>query len=60
MLSGYKTYVFSALLVISALLFAFGLIDREALITLVTIFGGGGLISTRVAIKKIEAIGKNP
>ncbi len=59
-LNGYKTYIFSGLLIVSALLFAFGVIDKETFMTLATIFGGGGLISGRIALKKVEKVAPKP
>ncbi len=48
---GYKTYIFSALLLIFAVLYAFGLITNQTFITLVGIFGAGGFFGLRRAIK---------
>lgn len=58
MLEGYKTIIFSALALVSTLLFAFGLIDQPTLITLLGIFGASGAISLRSAVKKIEVVKK--
>ncbi len=54
MFNGIKTYAFSVLVIVSSLLFAFGLIDVDAFLALVGIFGGGAVASERHAIKKIE------
>jgi len=58
MLEGYKTYVFSGLCLISTLLFAFGLIDQDVLITLLGIFGASGAVSMRAAVKKVAVNNK--
>jgi hypothetical protein len=54
MINGYKTYIFSALLVVFSVLYAFGIITTETFLTLIGIFGGSAIASERHAIKKIE------
>ena len=54
MLSGYKTYICSALIVVFAILYVTNVIDMEVFLKLLGIFGGLGLISMRQAIAKIE------
>ena len=48
----YKTYTFSALMFISAVLFALGWINQEVFMTLVGVFGAGGFYGLRSSIKK--------
>lgn len=52
-LSGYKTYVFTALAAITGILWGLGIIDEAAAKVLLGVFGGGGLFSLRAGIKKV-------
>ncbi len=52
MLSGYKTYIFAALLVLNNLAVAAGLVTPEITELLNWIFGGGALASVRAGIAK--------
>ena len=54
MFDGYKTYVFSALVFVVSIMFAFGWISQSVFISLIGIFGSGAGVSLRAAIKKIE------
>ncbi len=51
MLEGYRTYLFSGLLFLFSLLYAFGQIDQQTFITLAGIFGAGASYGLREAIK---------
>lgn len=50
-LQGKRTYIFSALIIISSALFGFDLISKDAFEMMVSIFGGGAAISLRAGIK---------
>lgn len=52
MLQGKRTYIFSGLVVLFSVLFAFGVIDQETFITLIGIFGGASMYTMRLALNK--------
>lgn len=52
--SGYKTYVFSGLVALFALLFAFGWIDIKTFEVLMGIFGGASIFTLRAGVSKIS------
>ena len=54
MLSGYKTYICSGLIVLFAVLYALGVIEEETFLKLFGIFAGLLGWSVRNAIAKIE------
>ena len=51
-LSGYKTYLFSGLVVLFSLMFAFGWIDTQTFEVLIGIFGGASIFALRAGVKK--------
>jgi hypothetical protein len=55
MFNGFKTYLFSGLVIVFSLLFGFGLIEVDTFLTLIGIFGGGAIASERHAIRELEA-----
>ena len=54
MLSGYKTYICSALVVVFSVLWATGIIDGETFLKLFGIFAGLGLMAMRQAVAKLS------
>ena len=52
MLSGYKTYIFAALLVANQIALAMGLLTPEVVETLNWVFGGGALAALRAGVAK--------
>jgi len=53
-LAGYKTYVSGALIILSAILYALGLIDHKTFMTLIGLFSGTGLVALRKGVEKAE------
>ncbi|MCD6148649.1 hypothetical protein J7J18_04710 [bacterium] len=54
LLAGYKTYIMGGMIVVSAILFALGLIDYKTFTALVSLFGGTGIMALRKGIEKAE------
>jgi hypothetical protein len=54
MLSGFKTYIFSGLVVLFSLFLAFGWISVETFEVLMGVFGGASMFALRVGIKKTK------
>ncbi len=52
--SGFKTYFFAICIIVVALLKVAGKIDESTFQVLVTLLLGGGLITMRSAVKKLE------
>lgn len=50
-LKGYRTYVLGGLIVISAILYGFGIVDKAAFDVLISVFGGGAVVALRAGIK---------
>lgn len=51
-LEGYKTYILGALALVTIVAAHFGIVDTDTANTLLAVFGFGGLISLRAAVKK--------
>jgi len=54
-LSGYKTYIFAACIVLSVICYLAKWIDAQTFQVLLGIFGAGAFTGLRLAIKKLEA-----
>lgn len=54
MLSGWKTYLFAAMMVITAGLYAQGYISETAYKALEGLLGGGGLAALRAGVAKMQ------
>lgn len=53
-LAGYKSYIIGGMMALSAILFAFGVIDYKTFTALVSLFGGTGVMALRKGIEKAE------
>ena len=60
MLSGYKTYIVGAIMALMVILYGIDIIPVEAFITIAGVLLGGGVITTRAAISKVNKAVANP